>query len=278
MCPHVRVHLQPRPGDVLGHEPRGGEWHDLVLAAGEDEGGGADLAQPVGHERAGVQRPAQLGQEPLRRGGNRLEAGSRGERSRRRGVAGLATGAHLERHPPEELGPLTSLAQVDPLLHTRRHPGAPGRLGRRRGQHQARHDRRVVHGEPQRDPAAAGLGLDRDPPIRGAGRGDGHRDRGGADPWMEECVRIRRVVRDGAADHDHGTGRSPPLPAPGEEGLGAGQEPQPGLHAAHDEERDAGAAGQDQPLDSAAGHRQRLDHRLCARRPGLLRHRSILAC
>ena len=224
-----------------------------------------------GHERGRLQRSPQLGQEPLGRGRNRLQAGGGRKRACQRRVGRLATGAHLERHATEELAPLAPFAQADPLRHARRHGRVQPRLGGRRGEDQAGHEVRMVDRQPQRDPAATRLGFDG---HRSAGRAwcrDRRSDRRGAGPRMKQHVRIGGVIRNRPTHDHHAARRAPGLPAALEQRLGARQEPQPGLHAPHDQERGARPAGQAQPFDPAARNGQRLD-------PARLRHRSILAC
>src|SRR3990170_3098701 len=69
-----RIGLHPGPadpyGDLLGRADR----NDLVLGAGDDERRDGDLAEAIGDEGGRVQRRSQLGDEPLRGGGVRLEA------------------------------------------------------------------------------------------------------------------------------------------------------------------------------------------------------------
>ena len=195
MCPHS--------GSTCSRAPA------MCSATSREEGSGTTWSWPPARTRVGARispsrlvtnelgssvRAAQPGTVPG--GGNRLQAGGRGERP-----AGGASPAsppgriwsaiRRKNSPHSPRSPRSIHSCIRGAIRSRwasQPPTRPAPGG---------HDRRVVHGQPQRNPPAAGFGLDRDPAVRGAGCGDGHRDRGGADSWMEECVRIRRVVRDG---------------------------------------------------------------------------------
>ena len=96
--------------------------------------------------------------------------------------------------------------------------------------------------EPQRDPAAAGLGLDREGRLRPAVGGQpvdrrGHRI--GDDAWVHQVLDLRRIVGQRPSDHHHRPRRGAAFPSAQEDLLGACQLPQAGLDATQHQQRRA---------------------------------------